>query len=312
MESQLGSPIFVLKYAQSLDGYDEADPAVVKAKNTSASEHLVTYIYLENSDQEKYGSWISGLKDQYSLGADQFSKTLSDATNVLSNRKFDNYKPKNRDKEQNKNNNNRNDDVSKLSFAQVKERCYCCGKPGHESPDCHHKDKKDKKDWWINKVDRQMHTQLTKAKETIGETPPDNESTNNSNNASKENQPTIGWAGTHIAKYKIAQSFLQGASMRDIILLDSDSSDTVFCNEKYVTNIHESGETLDLETNGGGLRSTKKCDVPYGIGRHWFNKNSITNIIGLSDMCDVCRVTLDSDKERAMIAHLPHRKLKFV
>jgi hypothetical protein len=41
--------------------------------------------------------------------------------------------------------------------------------------------------------------------------------------------------------------------MKELILLDSDSTDTVFCNPKYVTKIRESNYPLSISTNGGQL-----------------------------------------------------------
>eukprot|EP00957_Ditylum_brightwellii_P181939 13861268-Ditylum_brightwellii.AAC.1 len=43
---------------------------------------------------------------------------------------------------------------------------------------------------------------------------------------------TIGWAGVHVC-------LTQGDNLKDLVLLDSDSTDTLFCNKDYVTNIHE-------------------------------------------------------------------------
>ena len=39
-----------------------------------------------------------------------------------------------------------------------------------------------------------------------------------------------------------SHSFFQGESMREIILLDSNSFNAVFCNDNYVTNSRESGK----------------------------------------------------------------------
>jgi hypothetical protein len=40
-----------------------------------------------------------------------------------------------------------------MSFVQLEGRCYCCGKPGHRSPDCQKKDKISQEEWAINKVE---------------------------------------------------------------------------------------------------------------------------------------------------------------
>jgi hypothetical protein len=79
--------------------------------------------------------------------------------------------------------------------------------------------------------------------------------------------------------------------MKELILLDSDSTDTVFCNPKYVMNIRDSNKPLSISTNGGELKSYKKCDIPH-IDNVWFNKNSITNIISMKDITDKFRVTM--------------------
>ena len=47
-----------------------------------------------------------------------------------------------------------------LTFAQIEGRCYCCGKPGHKSPQSRLKDIKPKHEWHINTV------QLTQTKKS--------------------------------------------------------------------------------------------------------------------------------------------------
>ena len=92
--------------------------------------------------------------------------------------------------------------------------------------------------------------------------------------------------------------------------MDSDSTDTVFCNPDYVTDIKETKQSLKLQTNGGVMTSSKKCNIPM-LGNHWFNENSITNIISLADMIEKHRVTYDSAKEKAFLVHLPEKVVKF-
>ncbi len=105
-------------------------------------------------------------------------------------------------------------------------------------------------------------------------------------------------------------SFAQTANLKDLILLDSDSTDTVFCNPDYVTNIKKSDATLQILTNGGPMNSQQKCEVPH-LGECWFNKDSITNIIALCDMTSKFRVTMDSNEETALLVHFPNKVVKF-
>jgi hypothetical protein len=64
----------------------------------------------------------------------------------------------------------------------------------------------------------------------------------------KKQEPVVGWAGVHC-------SFAQYANLQDLILLDSDSTDTILCNPKYVTNITDTDQELEVMTNGGPLMS---------------------------------------------------------
>jgi hypothetical protein len=144
-------------------------------------------------------------------------------------------------------------------------RCYCCGRQGHKSPDCRSKAKTPKDEWAINKAQQHVQSKNDDEKSTSGSTV-----------SSKKEEPVIGWAGLHC-------SFAQVVNMKELILLDSNSTDTVFCNPKYVSNIQDSDDSLSISTNGGVIKSHQKCDIPY-IKDVWYNENSLTNIISMKDM----------------------------
>ena len=101
------------------------------------------YLYLENADKSKYGSILAGLNTQKSLNNDQYPKTITEANNVLSNHCFDDYKSNKTkqkdDKDKRKPKSEEEEENPTLSFAQLEGKCYCCGKPGHKSPQCHDK-----------------------------------------------------------------------------------------------------------------------------------------------------------------------------
>ena len=169
----------------------------------------------------------------------------------------------------------------------------CCGRPGHKSPGCRNKDKTPRDEWAIHKS--QQHAQSSSdAASSSGSTV---------SSKSKINEPAIGWAGLHC-------SFAQTVNMKELILLDSDSTDTVFCNPKYVSNIRDSEDPLSISTNGGVMKSHQKCDIPH-IKDVWYNENSMTNIISLKDMTNKFRVTMDSKEELALLVHMPDKIVKF-
>ena len=169
---------------------------------------------------------------------------MVDGHNVLSNHRFDNARESNISKkayirdlhqrnDNDKNNNDKKDDVSpSLSFAQLEGKCYCCGKTGHKSPQCHHKSNTKREDLAINKI------QMAHVKKSA-----DNSESSVNERASEENNTTqeqhIGWAGVHV-------SFLQEHKydLKKLILLNSDSNATVFCEKDYVTKIWDTGKHM--------------------------------------------------------------------
>ena len=139
-ESHIGGPIVLTKILNQVKGYtefpsDKKEQDNNKSLQDQAFEQFLAYAYIENADQTKYRSILSGLTTQQSLGNDQYPKTITEANNVLSNHKFDAFKQGN--KFHNKTSNEPAKQESEqqkvtLSFAQMEGMCYCCGKPGHK------------------------------------------------------------------------------------------------------------------------------------------------------------------------------------
>jgi hypothetical protein len=50
----------------------------------------LAYAYLDNADQSKYGSILTGLNTQQTLGNEQYPKTITYANSMLSNHRLDN------------------------------------------------------------------------------------------------------------------------------------------------------------------------------------------------------------------------------
>ena len=80
---------------------------------------------------------------------------------------------------------------------------------------------------------------------------------------------------------------------KKLIPLDKYSADIVFCHPKYVSNIQDLDNPLSINKNLGLMKLHQKCDIPY-IKDVWYNENSITNIISMTDMTENFYVTVDS------------------
>ena len=99
---------------------------------------------------------------------------------------------------------------------------------------------------------------MTHAKKSV-----DSSESSVSEKAPKENNTTqeqhIGWAGVHVKEeHNVDNNF------KKLILLDSDSNATVFCEKDYITKIWDTNKYIGVGTNNGGkLISTKKFTIPH-------------------------------------------------
>ena len=116
MELQLGGPIVLKKYIQTLPKFIKYNERTMEQENKTqsdsdydqeskddrykpqqnielmkrnlikkTSEKLYAFIYLENSDQNKFAGVIKTLSQQKSFGNDQFPNTIVEASEILSN-----------------------------------------------------------------------------------------------------------------------------------------------------------------------------------------------------------------------------------
>jgi hypothetical protein len=91
---------------------------------------IARFYILENSDKAKYGSLLTGLQTQQSLGNIQYPKTITEVNSVLSNHQFDSAsKSTNRNKNGNDRQNNApksdkksREEAPEMSFAVLSTR----------------------------------------------------------------------------------------------------------------------------------------------------------------------------------------------
>ena len=98
--------------------------------------------------------------------------------------------------------------------------------------------------------------------------------------------------------------------MRDLILLYSDSTDTVLYNQNYGKEIKASEKPPTLGTNGEPMVTKQRYEVTE-LCEHQFNEKLVTNIISLAHMDNKYQVTYNQDKERACNTHMQDKTVKF-
>jgi len=306
MKTQLGSEIKLTKYTKQMDGYDANEHDKYSKK---AFEEMTAYAFIANSDSTKYGTIIKGLAQQQSLKNTQYPKTLTAASEVLMEHTWDATYQENKRKKKEQSNKDKESKEDKkeeleLSFAQLENACYVCGKKGHTSNKCYKKDSIPRDQWYINKLQKQelakmqQHVQVGNDNESAAPTTITQESTTSSGTMQA-------WSGAHI---QFSQA--DNTDLKNIILLDNGSSTSIFANPRMVTGIKTTATPLQLMTNGGELITDQKATVP-GFGEVWYDSQSIANIFSFAELKDKHKITYDSSKEDAFHIHLPNKTIKF-
>jgi hypothetical protein len=136
-------------YISKTEKYKATSDVDEQAEMTKGSfKKWCSYVYLRNSDQNKYGSLKKNLQSQFALGNDQYPATVSKVTDVLTNHSWDEaYNAASKKRRESGGDNNKNkttDTVPKegaiLAMTQEEKKkkleqatCFCCGELGHLS-----------------------------------------------------------------------------------------------------------------------------------------------------------------------------------
>ena len=183
-------------------------------------------------------------------------------------------------------------------------RCYCCGHVGHKSPQCKDKEKP-KSEWHITKVkeaEKQNHLNVqnhpTYTSSVAGSTV--------SNQTQLPAAEKFEWS---IAQMQL--QFFQTNKMKDSVLINSQSTTSLYCNRDLVTDIKAGKEWLNSATNGGVLKTNLTANIPGFHKRVWFHDKALTNILALHEVAEKNRITYDSEKESACCVHYNDKIVKY-
>ena len=212
------------------------------------NNYLLCYSYF-GCNITKYRTKIDGLHNQKNLKNNQYPKTLDNAIYAIGGMKFDkeyyDTRKKWREKENKKKKDNDDKEIVELSFAQMEGKCYCCGRAGHKSPQCKHKNKP-REEWAIHKANAaSKESGSLNAQQQQQEN--DERSTTSGSVRETSND---GWNGAHVLKSGTMLTQGYQDELRNALVLDSASSVDLLCNPKMVTNITKSNKVLWLGTNG--------------------------------------------------------------
>jgi hypothetical protein len=96
--------------------------------------------------------------------------------------------------------------------------------------------------------------------------------------------------------------------LKNIILLDTQSTVDLFCNRKLVQQVSKSDKPMRVQSNGGTIQVTHKATMRGYKHDIWFSKHALTNILSLSNLIQQYRVTYDSTAQTFVVHRETHRK----
>jgi len=105
------------------------------------------------------------------------------------------------------------------------------------------------------------------------------------------------------AVLKQSHPSLHKINMKEMILLDSQSTIDVFYNKKLLGKIKRLKKPLRLQSNGGSMILKKVAAIDNYYGEVWYSENAITNILSLKNVIKLYRVTYDSEEGHYFIVH---------
>ena len=297
------------KFVETTNEYQkETDSDEQKKLKEDSFGKWTTYLYLVNSDQRKYGSLMKTFKTQYSLGQNQYCKSITKAGDVLTNHSWDttfkeHIKKKKQQRQETKDKDKKDEEKS---FAQTKGKkdptCYCCG-GNHYVSEC---DKKDKipKDEWAVKKGLQMYSDENKNKDDNKE---DNDKKDGSNNNSKEKKK----AGFQGFQTNLMQQEEDKLDFNWSVILDTGSTFTSMKNKDLVVNVEQAEYPIQMRTNTGSREIERQGEVLGLDAKAWIDEDSVANIFSFSDLSDQFHVTFDNKKEDAFNVYVDDKIVKF-
>ena len=97
---------------------------------------------------------------------------------------------------------------------------------------------------------------------------------------------------------------------RNWIILDTGSTTDIFCNDKLLSDIHETDQTITIHCNAGTC-VTNKVGTLSGYGEVWFSEQAIANILSLANVSKRYPVVYNSKEARGFVVMKPDRKVVF-
>ena len=291
--------------------YDSLNADEKQVVQTASSELYLATMFLRQSDRRCYGKLSEELENAFTKGNDDYPDNLVSAYHLINEYKC--WQPIGAapeasgvafaQKHKGKGNKGKSNDDS----WEKKAKCHHCGEVGHIRPNCptiqddedNNTSDTEKTDSNIRKSKATNKTEKKKSEKTKTSLAQD-ANTTDAEESEPENQffqyDSFGFCSVASPDLKL----------RNMILLDCQSTVDLFCNRKLVSRVWESAKPMTVHGNGGNLSTNLKAHVT-NYGDVWFHPKAITNILSLKNVREKFRVTYESPGgESDFVVHKPN------
>jgi hypothetical protein len=317
--------------SESLGDYDALTTDQQKEVRLKSKERLLAYLLVKNSSNTSTHDIVrNNLQESFIAKRDEYPMTRSDAIDLLN--KYDEKAPPNKlasegtafaqkgKKNQNQSTDKKSagkkegedDDTPKKNFWENKE-CYICGKKGHGVKKCPNKKKNESDDSSMSsksskksidefeKKLKNANKQFAQLKAQYEEEEEDESDEEHSHfqflTITDPDETTTPEDCHNNVVLKQSRGKLEDLNLRSVILLDNQSTMSLFCNRKLVSGIRCADEPLTLQSNGGSMKVNQIADIGKDQPPVWFSNKAITNILSLKEVIKRYRVLYDSADE---------------